>query len=393
MLYTVSMISWVHYLIFFAVAVAVTAALVPAVRRLAVRVGAVDEPGPRRVNKKPIPRMGGLAMFGGIAAAVLFEYLLELVHVWPGPLLTLAPDDFRMVGVVIGIAVIAVVGVVDDIYSLRPLVKFAGQILAACIIAFTGTLFAHFHMPGTPQIISLGFWAYPITIFYLVAFVNVINLIDGLDGLAAGITAISALTLFVMMTTMSNNLAALMAIVLAAVCIAFLFFNFNPASIFMGDSGSMLLGLMLGTISLLGVARFASITTTLVPIIIAFVPIIDTFGAIVRRLRGHKRIDEADSGHIHHRLLLRGYSQRKAVLLIYLWTAVLSIGTLVMWEVGGAAKYVSFIALVILSAIIVWRLGLFGPVRQRHGRGDVVYSNKGIDPDPDVPARHRRKNT
>ena len=336
--------------------------------------------------------MGGLAMFGGIAAAVLFEYLLELAHVWPGPLLTLAPDDFRMVGVVVGIAVIVVVGVVDDIYSLKPLVKFAGQILAACIIAFTGTLFAHFHMPGTPQIISLGFWAYPITIFYLVAFVNVINLIDGLDGLAAGITAISALTLFVMMTTMSNNLAALMAIVLAAVCIAFLFFNFNPASIFMGDSGSMLLGLMLGTISLLGVARFASITTTLVPIIIAFVPIIDTFGAIVRRLRGHKRIDEADSGHIHHRLLLRGYSQRKAVLLIYLWTAVLSIGTLVMWEVGGAAKYISFIALVILSAIIVWRLGLFGPVRQRHGRGDVVYSNQGIDPDPDAPAHHRRKN-
>ena len=369
------MISWVHYLIVFAVAVAVTVALVPAVRKLAVRVGAVDEPGPRRVNKKPIPRMGGLAMFGGIAAAVLFEYLLELAQVWPGPLLTLAPDDFRMVGVVVGIAVIVVVGVADDIYSL------------------TGTLFAHFHMPGTPQIISLGFWAYPITIFYLVAFVNVINLIDGLDGLAAGITAISALTLFVMMTTMSNNLAALMAIVLAAVCIAFLFFNFNPASIFMGDSGSMLLGLMLGTISLLGVARFASITSTLVPIIIAFVPIIDTFGAIVRRLRGHKRIDEADSGHIHHRLLLRGYSQRKAVLLIYLWTAVLSIGTLVMWEVGGAAKYISFIALVILSAIIVWRLGLFGPVRQRHGRGDVVYSNQGIDPDPDAPAHHRRKNT
>ena len=108
--------------------------------------------------------------------------------------------------------------------------------------------------------------------------------------------------------------------------------------------------------------------------------------------REHKRIDEADSGHIHHRLLLRGYSQRKAVLLIYLWTAVLSIGTLVMWEVGGAAKYVSFIALVILSAIIVWRLGLFGPVRQRHGRGDVVYSNQGIDPDPDAPAHHRRKN-
>ena len=203
--------------------------------------------------------------------------------------------------------------------------------------------------------------------------------------LAAGITAISALTLFVMMTTMSNNLAALMAIVLAAVCIAFLFFNFNPASIFMGDSGSMLLGLMLGTISLLGVARFASITTTLVPIIIAFVPIIDTFGAIVRRLRGHKRIDEADSGHIHHRLLLRGYSQRKAVLLIYLWTAVLSIGTLVMWEVGGAAKYVSFIALVILSAIIVWRLGLFGPVRQRHGRETSSTPTRASTPIPMSP--------
>lgn len=153
----------------------------------------------------------------------------------------------------------------------------------------------------------------------------------------------------------------------------------------MGDSGSMLLGLLLGTVSLVGTTRLLSVTMLIVPVIVALVPIIDTAAAIVRRLRKHESIATPDAGHIHHRLLLRGFSQRKAVLLIYLWTAILCVGALLMWELGDPEKIAIFIVLLITSGIIVHKLGLFGPIRQRHGRRDVVYDTEGVDPSEEDP--------
>lgn len=369
------MLTWAHYLILFAIALVVTVLLVPVVRKVAVRFGVVDEPGPRRVNKVPIPRMGGVAMYFGLLVATLAEYAFEAAGLWDGPLLGVDGPKIQSLGLLAGVTAIVVVGVLDDVFSLKPIVKFCGQILASCIIAFTGTLLMRFHLPFSTEIVSLGVWAYPITVIYLVCFINVINLIDGLDGLAAGVSAIAAFALFLVVITLFRTDAALFAIIIMGCCIAFLFYNFNPASIFMGDSGSMMLGLSLGTISLLGAARFASVTIMLVPILVALVPIIDTFGAIVRRLRKHQSIATADAGHIHHRLLLRGYSQRKVVLLVYAWTAFLSLGALLMWEVGGVTKYVVLVVLLLFSAIVVWRLGLFGPTRIRHGRKDVVYES------------------
>ena len=369
------MLTWAHYLGVFAVALAVTALLVPVVRSLAIKHDIVDKPGPRRVNRKPIPRMGGLAMYGGLLAAIFVECLFEALGLWYGPVLGSGTLNMQLIGVIAGITFIVAVGVLDDIYSLKPGVKFLGQVLAACIIACTGTLIMRFHMPFSSVIVSFGMWAYPITVIYLVCFINVINLIDGLDGLAAGISGIASLTLFVIVLSLYRTDAALLAIMTVGVCIAFLFYNFHPASIFMGDTGSMMLGLILGTVSLLGAARFASITIMLVPIVSALVPIMDTLGAIVRRARKHESIVKADAGHIHHRLLLRGYSQRKVVLLVYLWTAVLSAGAIVMWEMGGIVKYVVLTVLLVFSALVVWRLGLFGPIRTRHGRPDVVYES------------------
>lgn len=365
----------------FAVAFVATALLVPPVRSFAIKHDIVDEPGPRRVNKKPIPRLGGVAMFGGFLIALLVEYILEVLGFWHGPIYTPGQINTRIIGIVIGFAFIVGVGIVDDMYSIRPIIKFLGQIIASCIIAGTGTLLYVFHPPFSPNAIELGIWAYPITVIYLVCFVNIINLIDGLDGLAAGITAFASATLFIMLMTLYRFDGALLAAIAVAIAAGFLIYNFNPASIFMGDSGSMLLGLLLGTISLVGTARFLSATMLIVPIIIALVPIIDTSAAIVRRIRGHKSIATPDAGHIHHRLLRRGYSQRKAVLLIYLWTLILCIGALLMWEFGWIAKIVIFILLLISSAIIIHRLGLFGPVRQRHGRRDIIYDTEGIDPD------------
>lgn len=373
--------TWIHYLLIFAIAFAATIAFVPLVRRFAKAHGIVDEPGPRRVNRRPVPRLGGVAMFGGLLVAVIVEYVCERTGLWHGPLYIPGEVNVRSIGVLVGLAVVVAVGIIDDVRNLGPGTKFLGQLLASCIIAATGTILHTFQIPGSSAVIDFGFWAYPITVIYLVCFINIINLIDGLDGLAAGITGMAAITLFIMFMTLHQTEAALLAAITAAIAGAFLVYNFYPASIFMGDSGSMLLGLLLGSVSLVGTTRLLSITLLIVPIIVALIPIIDTAAAIVRRLRKHESIATPDAGHIHHRLLLRGYSQRKAVLLIYLWTAFLCVGALLMWTLGGAAKMVIFTLLLVASAVIVYKIGLFDPVRQRHGRSGVIYDTNGIDPD------------
>lgn len=375
------MLTWIHYLLIFAIAFAATAIFVPLVRRFAVNHGIVDEPGPRRVNRRTVPRLGGVAMFGGLIVALFIEAVCEQAGLWSGPVFQDGALNVRTFGVFCGLFAIVIVGIIDDVKSLRAGTKLIGQILASCIIAGTGTLLHVFHIPGVPGMIDLGIWSYPLTVVYLVCFINIINLIDGLDGLAAGITGMAAITLFIMFMTLRQTDAALLAAITAAVAAAFLIYNFYPASIFMGDSGSMLLGMLLGAVSLVGTTRLLSITLLIIPVIVAFVPVIDTAAAIVRRLRKHESITTPDAGHIHHRLLLRGYSQRKAVLLIYLWTAILCAGTLLMWVLGGVPKLLIFFVLLVSSAVIVLKLGLFGPLRQRHGRGNVTYDTKGIDPE------------
>ncbi len=370
------MLTWWHYLITFAVALTTTALLVPVVRKFAIKHDIVDHPGGRRVNKTVVPRMGGLAMFAGVFVAVLVEYVFDYFGIWTGPIIVNGVFNGQLLGVLAGFACITLVGIIDDVRSLPPWVKFAGQILAACIIVFSGTLFSNFKIPFSNTVTSLGIWAYPITIIYLVAFANIINLIDGLDGLAAGITGISALSLFVLTVGLTKNDAALVAIILVGICVGFLFYNFNPASIFMGDSGSLLIGMMLGTVSLLGATRFSSVTSLAVPIVIAGVPVIDTLSAIIRRLRGHQRIDQPDTGHIHHRLLRKGFSQKKAVLIIYGWTALLCIGATVLWTIEGVMKYLLLLALLIASAAIIHYLGLFGPVLQ-HTKSNRMGQDKG----------------
>ncbi len=370
------MLSWWHYLILFAIALAVTAALVPLVRSFAIKHDIVDKPGPRRVNKKPIPRLGGVAMFLGLIVALCVEFILEYSGLWNGPFFAGGFVNTRLFGVAIGFAFIVIVGALDDIYSLPPLVKFIGQIIAATIIVCTGTTLGSFKIPFTSSVVYLDTWTYPITVLYLVCFANVINLIDGLDGLSAGITAIAGATLFILTMHLMRGDAASVAIILVGCCIGFLFYNFSPASIFMGDSGSLFLGLALGTISLLGASRFASVTALAVPIVIAGVPVIDTFSAIVRRLRGHQPIQAADAGHIHHRLLRRGFSQRKSVLIIYAWTALLCGAACIIWNLGGFLKYLVLLIVLVASGVVVWHLGLFGPVLKHRYPSNDSHSDK-----------------
>lgn len=360
------MTTWFPFLMLFLIGLAVTMLATPLVKRLAVKLNAIDYPSSRRINTVPVPRMGGVAIFCGLIAALIAQYVGTTYFDWP---VVFIPHpkmdvDYRLLGV--SALVVFLTGLVDDLKSLRPIQKLVGQIVAASIAAAAGLLIGDIVNPFGPGELALGWLAYPITVVYLVAFANIINLIDGLDGLAAGITAIASISLFVL-TLMSGRLdAAALAVALAGCCVGFLRFNFNPASIFMGDSGALTLGFLLGVVALLGVTRTAALTTLIVPLIVAGVPIIDTFAAIIRRRRGHTSIGQADKGHIQHRLISQGFNQRQAVLLIYAWSILLSIGAFAITQVTPGPRIAIFVVLVVISVAFVVKLHLFEPVLRHY---------------------------
>ena len=359
--------SWVPYLCLFAAAFATCYAATPLARRIAWKVGAVDYPGARRINKQPIPRMGGIAVFLGIVAAFAVQYLGTTFLGWP-MVLSPAPhlQNMRYWSLVAGFVVIFATGAIDDVFQLKPLQKLVGQLLAAVIPVAGGMVIGVIVNPFTEGPLQLGWLAYPITVLYLVAYVNIFNLIDGLDGLASGIACIASTTMFVLSVMAGRADAASLAIALAGSTLAFLRYNFHPASVFLGDSGSLLIGYSLGCVSLLTVSRVAGLTTIIVPLVIAAVPILDTFSAIVRRSRAHVSIGQADKGHIHHRLLASGLDQRQAVLTMYGWTALLCLGTFVMTQVGVVPRILIFVALFAVSAVVAAHLHLFQPVLLHH---------------------------
>lgn len=289
----------------------VTYLCVPLARRLALRLDAVDYPSARRVNKKPTPRMGGVAMAAGIAAALIVEVAGEYFFGWAGFYIHGTDRAINHAGVMCGLLTIVCVGAMDDVYSLKPSVKFAGQILGATIIAASGLLLSSIANPLGAGFIQFGWWSYPLTVLYLVCFMNVINLIDGLDGLAAGIAAIASFFLFLIAFGRGLEETAMLSIILLGATLAFLRYNFAPASIFMGDSGSLLLGAMIGVISLMGVMRSPTVIVLAVPLVIAAIPIADTAAAIIRRVYHHQPIQQADRKHLHHMLLRKGYGVRK----------------------------------------------------------------------------------
>ena len=357
---------WLPYLCLFVASLAATLATTPLARRIAVRVGAVDYPNARRINKTPIPRMGGIAIFCGIVAAFVVQYLGTTYLGWPVVLVPSPRLEVNYWLLVLAFLVIFATGLLDDRYSLKPLQKLAGQVLAAVLAVVGGLVIGDISNPLGGPFVSLGWLAYPVTVIYLVAYTNIINLIDGLDGLAAGISALASLTMFVLSVLAGRLDAAALAIAVVGSSLGFLRYNFHPASIFMGDSGALTLGFALGAVSLLSVTRFAGLTTIIVPLVIAAVPIIDTFSAIVRRLRGHVSIGHADRGHIHHRLMAEGFDQRQAVLLMYAWTALLCVGSLVMTQVDTIPRIVIFVLLLVASFAFAWHLRLFEPVLLHH---------------------------
>ena len=352
-----------HYPLLFLVALLATLLATPLAKCIAQHLGAIDKPDERRINKVPIPRMGGIGIALGLVAAVAVQVAGTKLLGWPTvfvPHMQLQGVDYKLLTV--AVVIVFLTGAIDDVRNLKPRQKLLGQVLAACVAAASGLVIGNVANPFTAELIPIGWLAYPITVVYLVAFTNVINLIDGLDGLAAGITAISCAAMFYLSYEAHQIDAAVLACILAGCCLGFLRYNFNPASIFMGDCGSNMLGFLLGVIALLGVNRVAATTTLIVPLVIAGVPIIDTFAAIVRRRRGHTAISQADTGHIQHRLIKQGFDQKQAALMIYGWSILLAAGAIIMTKVALPLRFVVFILLVGVSAVFIKKLHLFEPV-------------------------------
>lgn len=348
-----------HYLVLIGVAALVTRLSMPLVIKYAWKWGMVDNPGGRKIHTHPVPRAGGIAIFLGMLAAVLVQMYGEYFMGWGEILLGGDAVNRELLGIFAGISVIFLVGLLDDFVDLSPLAKFVGQLFAAGIVVWSGTLIEFVGNPFGGGLIILGSLSIPVTLVYIVGFTNVVNLIDGLDGLAGGISTIAAGSMLLVAAQLNRLDAAVLAAVLIGACLAFLRFNFNPASVFMGDSGSLVLGFMLAVISLLGVMRSTATMALLVPLLIIGVPILDTGSAIVRRIRGNRPIQEADRGHIHHRLLNRGFNQRQTVVIVWIWSAALAAGGYVIANAPSSIKVAAFAVLIILSVMLANWLGIW----------------------------------
>jgi len=292
------------------------------VRAFAPEIGALDKPAERKIHSSIIPRNGGWAIYIGFLVAVLFGLLIGgatgvIIH--PKPIL----------GILLGGSVVLIVGLLDDIYRLRPLIKLTFQIIGAIVAISFGVTITFVSNPLN-GLLPLGLIGLPLTVIWIVGMTNAVNLIDGLDGLAAGVTAISAATLFFVALRTHQLGAALMMLALAGAALGFLRYNFFPASIFLGDAGSYFLGFVLAASSIIGVFKTTLVVALVVPVIILGVPIFDTTFAILRRIREKKSPFAADDKHIHHLLLRAGLNQREAVMSIYIVCFILSVIALVM---------------------------------------------------------------
>lgn len=314
----------VKILITIGVAFIISFAATPIVKTFAKKVGAMDVPGEeRRVHDHPIPRLGGLAIFLGFILSVLL----------------FANINRQLQGILLGCVIIVATGAIDDIVSLNAWVKLLLQILAAVVAVLHGveiTVLANPALWSKTEFLLLGSLSIPITIIWIVGITNSVNLIDGLDGLAVGVSTISSLTMLVIALVIPNT-SSTIAIVLAALvgaCVGFMPYNFNPAKIFMGDTGSLLLGYVLATMSILGLFKSYALVSFAVPLLAIAVPLFDTVFAFTRRILKGQSPMHADRGHFHHRLIDMGLSQKQAVAVLYSISGILGLAAVLITTSG-----------------------------------------------------------
>ncbi|MFW6301035.1 MAG: MraY family glycosyltransferase [Bacillota bacterium] len=340
------------YIKVFLIGLIITYLSTPIIRRFAIKFEAVDNPGKRRINRWPVPNLGGIAIYLGFTAAVLFSS---------------QPASDRT-GILLGGSLIMLIGVIDDIYELRPAIKFLGQILAATVLIFSGVSIEFISNPFADSMIYLGIFAVPVTIIWIVGVTNTVNLIDGLDGLAAGVSIIAAITLFFVSLQEGQLITAVLTIALAGSLLGFLRFNFHPARIFMGDGGAMMIGYILASVSIIGALKSAAAMTLFVPVLALGIPIFDTAYAIIRRIYYKKPISRADHGHLHHRLLALGWNHRQSVLIVYIMSVMLGFIAIVI----NGLNFQNGMLLLVMSFIFLlysfYRLGIFTVELPQEGR-------------------------
>lgn len=291
----------------FALALVVVLVLTPFVRRLAWRIGAIDEPRERGLHQFPTPRLGGLAVIAGVLAAGL---------IW-------LPHDQQSRGILLGALAIVAVGAIDDLVELPAFAKLAGQVGAAIIPVVSGVRVETMTIPFLGHI-DLGHLSYVLTVIGIVAVINMVNFIDGVDGLAAGVCTIAALTFAIIALSLDRTAAGVLAMLTAGAALGYLPHGFHPASIFLGDSGSNLLGYLLATIAVQGALKTNAVIALVFPLVILALPILDSSFVIAKRMKYGKPVYLADSWHLHHRLANIGFSPRKTTLYLYAWTVTLA---------------------------------------------------------------------
>jgi len=370
------------YLFILLIAAAVTYLLTPLVRRFAQKIQAQHEARDRDVHKEPTPLIGGLAMYGGMVAALLVaERLTYLKQAFPS---AKTVDGLLAAG-----GLLVIIGIIDDRYGMSPLQKAAGQIAAGGILAWSGTYLPWLPLPGGGELVFEPDLSYTLTILLIVVTINAVNFIDGLDGLAAGVVGIAGLAFFVYSYTLSNSIGlqtqsvpAVASAVLVGMCAGFLPHNFNPARIFMGDTGAMLLGLLLayGPISSTAsldpnvlitsnafyhpLNRFPTILPILLPLAILLIPYTDLLLAVIRRTAQGKSPFSPDRKHLHHRLLNLGHSHRQSVLLMYLWAALFSGAVVGLSVVRTQLVWLAIVTLAALIALLVATIPQWRPWRR-----------------------------
>ena len=331
----------------FAVAAVLSYFFTPPVKNFAHKVGAIDVPkDARRMHKKPIPRLGGLAIYGGFLCSILIFGQL----------------DETMLCVLLGAAIIVALGIFDDVLALGAKLKFVVQIVAAAIPVCIGDLqiglFTNLNPLSDTPFVHLGILAVPATIIWIVGITNAVNLIDGLDGLAVGVSSIAAITMLAVALLTGNMPIAITMAALAGACIGFMPYNLNPAKIFMGDTGSTFLGYMLATVSIMGLFKFYAVISFAVPFLILGLPIFDTANAIIRRVAAGRSPMSPDRGHVHHKLIDMGFNQKQAVAILYAISATLGLTAVVLTSSGAVKAIVLLLA--VLAAILVGACIIYG---------------------------------
>lgn len=358
-----------------AVSAVVAFGATPVVKNLAFHVGAVDIPkDDRRMHDHPIPRMGGLA----ICLGFLFSVLIFV------------PLTRPVQGMLLGGIIIAVLGIFDDIYDLSAKLKLVVQIVAALIAVVSGNVI---QVLSNPNVFSsdpyweLGILSIPVTVIWIVAITNAVNLIDGLDGLACGVSTISSMTMLIIALLVSEANVAVMMAALAGACIGFLPYNLNPAKIFMGDTGSTFLGFILATVSVQGMFKMYTIISFVVPFLMLGLPIFDTAFAFIRRIAHGQSPMSPDRSHVHHRLIDMGFTQKQAVGILYVISAILGLSAVVL-TTSGAVKAMVFLFAMAAAAMVAGKIFL-------SNNDDANKENNGENgagtPEVDVPEPEKKE--